>query len=182
MGSKKMKKSIIYIFISLVITSLLLFGCGKEKVSSEINIDTLKNLEYKIEVTSNGTAKLKDGSFSEEAAPGSVSKTEVKLTENVASGDLDNNNTLDAAVILWASGGGSGSFYYLDAVINNGDKLESINSVFLGDRIKIVNMTIDKGTITVNFLDRKPDQAMAEEPTVEVIKRFKVEGNNLVEI
>jgi hypothetical protein len=176
-----MKKSIIFTLILLVISSLLLFGCSKEKVSPGISIDTLKNLEYKIEVSSNGIAKLKDGSFSEEAAPGSASKTQVKLTENIAFGDLDNNANIDAVVILWASGGGSGSFYYLDVVINKDGNLESINSVFLGDRVKIKNIAIDKGTITVIFLDRKQDQAMAEEPTTEVIKRFRVENNILIE-
>ena len=141
----------------------------------------MANLEYKIGITTSGTAKLENGSYSEEAAPGSASKIEVKLTEDIAYGDLNGDGIGDAAVILLASGGGTGSFSYLAAVINSADgSNQTTNYILLGDRIKIQSISINSGIILVNYLDRTPEQSFAEEPTVEVVKQFKVQDGSLV--
>jgi hypothetical protein len=161
-----LKKLLIVGLILFVLFSLVLSGCGKSKESAQISTDALANLEYQIDITQSDTAKLENGSFSEEATPGSALKIEVKLTDDIAFGDLNNNGIDDAAAILWASGGGSGSFSYLSAVLNKSGSLMSTNSIFIGDKIIIENLSINKGIITVNYLDREMDQAMSKEPTI----------------
>jgi len=104
-------KKLLVMFVALVILiPLVLAGCTQSATASKLTEADLANLEYKIEVTPSGVAKLQHGGYSEEAAPGSASKIEVRLTENIAYGELNSNDAEDAAVILWANGGGSGSF------------------------------------------------------------------------
>jgi len=147
--------------------------------SAKLTIDSLKNLEYKVEYTQSGVAKLTNGDYQEEAAPGSATKIIIKLSEYVSFGDLNNDKVEDAAAILISEPGGSGTFYDLAAILNKEGNLESTNSIFLGDRIKIKTISIDSGVITVNYLDRKEEQSMAEEPTVDKTQKFIVENNIL---
>jgi NlpE N-terminal domain len=147
--------------------------------NAKLTTDSLKNLEYKVEYAQSRVAKLANGEYQEEAAPGSATKIVVKLTEYIAFGDLNNDNVEDAAVILVSEPGGSGTFYDLAVVLNKEGNLESTNSVLLGDRIKIKAISIDSGIVTVNYLDRKEDQAMAEEPTIDKIQKFIIENDIL---
>jgi len=158
-----MKKLLILFISAIIITSLAFAGCSQSDASYEITEEDLANLEYKIDITPSGVAQLEDGRYSEEAAPGSASKIEVELTQNIAYGDLNSNGIEDASVILLSDGGGSGSFYYVAAVMNEEGGLKSTNSLFLGDRIKIQNISIDSGLISVEFLTRTKDQPMTEE-------------------
>ena len=52
-------------------------------------------------------------------------------------GDINNDGAPDAAVVLAASGGGSGTFYSLEAVVNQYGKPVDIASISLGDRIVV---------------------------------------------
>ena len=147
--------------------------------TAKLTIDSLKNLEYKVEYTQNGVAKLENGEYQEAAAPGSATKIVVQLTGYIAFGDLNNDKVEDSAVILVSQPGGSGTFYDLASVLNKDGNLKSTNSIFLGDRIKIKIISINSGIITVNYLERKEDQAMADEPTVDKTQTFIVENDIL---
>ncbi|MBT4482620.1 MAG: hypothetical protein HOC71_02970 [Candidatus Latescibacteria bacterium] len=57
-----------------------------------------------------------------------------------------------------------------------------IASVFLGDRIIVKLIAIKSGEIIVNMLTRKPNEAMSAKPSVEVIRKFRLQGINLVEV
>jgi len=171
-------KKILILLIVLVLVFVLLPSC----TSSKITEDFLKNLEYKVEYTQNGFAKLENGQYQEEAAPGSATKIIVKLTEYIVLGDLNSDKKEDAAVILVSDPGGSGTFYDLSVVINKEGTLKNIDTIFLGDRIKIKTISIDLGIITVNYLDREQDQAMADEPTIDTTQKFKVENDRLKKI
>jgi hypothetical protein len=145
-------------------------------------LQALPNAEYPVEFTSTGKAQLKDGVFEEPVAPGSATKTKIRLGKEQALGDLNSDGAEDAAVTLVVDPGGSGTFTFLSAVINDKGSARPVASVLLGDRIVVKSIAIQSGNVVVTMLTRKPDEPMSAEPTVEVTRTFKLQGDKLVEI
>lgn len=145
-------------------------------VSAEI-VDGISNATYRIE---GEEVTLVAGSSSVEAAPGSATKVETQITEFMAEGDLQQGSgaTLDGGVVLTQDPGGSGTFYYVGATIQQPDDtyLAALDTHFLGDRITIKEIAIDGRMVIVTYLDRSDDQAMSDAPTVEVTKKFATKG------
>jgi hypothetical protein len=73
----------------------------------------LPNAEYPVDNTSTGKAQLKDGVFEEPVAPGSVTKTRIRLGKDQSFGDVNGDGAEDAAVTLVIDPGGSGTFTYI---------------------------------------------------------------------
>ena len=142
----------------------------------------LSNAAYPVEGTSTGTAQLKDGVFEEPAAPGSATKIKVQLGKDPAFGDLNGDGVEDAIVTLVVEPGGSGTFTYLAPVINDHGTPKPGAAVLLGDRIILKSVSIQNGEVVVTMLTRKPDEPMSAEPTVEVTRTFKLQGDQLVEV
>lgn len=142
----------------------------------------LPNLGYPIEGISTGIAQLKDGLFEEQAAPASATKTKVQLGDLRSLGDLNGDGLEDAAVILVVDPGGSGTFDYLALVTNENGAAKPVASVLLGDRVIVKSIAIQSGEVIVTMLTRKPDEPMSTEPSVEVIRKFKLQGDKLVEV
>jgi len=145
-------------------------------------IDLLPNIEYPIDITSTGKAKLVNGVFEEPAAPGSATKTQVQLTKELATGDINGDGFEDALVLLVADPGGSGTFTYLALVLNDNGNPKPIASVLLGDRIIVKSLAIQDGQVVVKLLTRKPDEPMSAKPTVDVTRIFNLEGDRLHEV
>lgn len=141
--------------------------------------EELRNADYTTDTTSNGKAPLRDG-FHEESVAGSSSKNVVRLGPAPAFGDLDGDRVEDAAVTLLASPGGSGSFTYLSAVLNENGAARPVGSVLIGDRITMQSMRIVDGKINVTWLDRKPGEPMSTAPASRVSKTFVLQGGKLV--
>jgi hypothetical protein len=101
----------------------------------------------------------------------------------MGAGAIDEDAVADAAVLLKAEMGGSGTFTYLAAVLNKNGTPKPVASVFLGDRIEVQEVRIDSlRTIQVRLLTRQPDEPMAAKPTVEVTRNFRLDGGKLNEI
>ncbi len=186
-----MKKTGIYLAISLMVVLSFLSACRRRTSSTPSStteqtktsiLQSLPNAEYPIELTSTGKALLKDGVFEEPAAPGAATKTRVSLGEERASGDLNSNGVQDAAVILIGNPGGSGTFFYLAAVLNQNGIARPVASAFLGDRILVKSLAIRSGEILVTLLTRESEEPMATDPTVEVTRKFKLQGDHLAEL
>jgi hypothetical protein len=96
----------------------------------------------------------------------------VEVLEEKALGDLNNDGRPDAVVLLSRSGGGSGVFIYAAAYISGPVNYKGTNAIFLGDRISPQTLGIANGVATVNYLDRKPDEAFSAEPTVPQSEEF----------
>lgn len=139
----------------------------------------LADADYPIEVTAEGKAPLKQGTY-EEAIPDSSAKTTVKLGTQTAFGDLDGNGAEDAAAILQTSSGGSGDSTYVAAVLNQAGAAKPVASVYLGDRIVVKSLAIVDGKITATWLDRKPSEPMSSAPSVETSKKFALQGDKLI--
>jgi len=171
-----MKLQVFLFFISLFI----LPACDRNKNHSLK--ESLANAEYPIDIINSGKAKLSNGHFEEQAPPGSATKTTVSLLPKSAWGDLNNDRGKDAAVILVVDGGGSGTFYYLSAVLNKKEGMAPVDSKFLGDRIEINSIEINDGKIIVEFLQRAADEPMSSTPSIETISKFILKNNTLHQI
>ena len=146
----------------------------------QLTIKQLKNMTYKIDGATRGKAILRNGKFADKPFErGAASRLEVFFGDNVAHGDLNGDGTSDAAIILWENSGGSGTFVHLAAVSNEGGKPRHIDSVSLGDRVKIQSLSIKGGVITVEILTQGPHDAMPD-PTVHENHRFILQNDRLV--
>jgi hypothetical protein len=139
----------------------------------------LGSADYSLDVLSTGSITLTNGEYVGPAAPGSATRLTVRLADNIATGDLNGDGVEDAAVILVADPGGSGTFSYVAAVVNQEGDLHGVASALLGDRIEIKSLTIRGGAIEVTILDRAPGQPMASPPTIEVTESYRLQGSRL---
>ena len=97
---------------------------------------------------------------------------ETTLLPETAYGDLNNDGKNDSVVLLARSGGGSGVFIYAAVYISGPINYKGTNALFLGDRIAPEDISIANGVVTISYLDRREDEALAAEPTIEVSKQF----------
>ncbi len=139
----------------------------------------LANATYNVEYTPGGTATLTDGEYSEPAAPGSATMITVRLTDNVAYGQLDGQEA--AAVVLVSDPGGSGTFYDLAIVVNRDGQPVNIATAFLGDRIDINSLTVADNQIVIDMVQAGPDDPLCC-PSQQVVKTFELQGEQLTEI
>jgi hypothetical protein len=75
--------------------------------------------------------------------------------------------------------GGSGTFYYIAAVISYNNIYKGTNAILIGDRIAPQSTEFRNGEIIVNYADRKPGEPMTATPSVGTSEYFKiVNGEN----
>ena len=149
--------------------------------ASWVSAARLEQATYLTESTDAGVATLDAGEFRAPAAPGSAAELVIQLG-SWAAGDLDGQGGEDAAAITVERPGGSGAFYFIHALTAGEDGLRDVGAVFLGDRIRVEEVAIHGGAITVRLLDRAPSAAMSSEPDVAMLRRFAIEGGALVEL
>lgn len=124
---------------------------------------------------------LTDGSFEGEPfVEGGASRPTVQLTDVVAMGDLNGDGIDDGAAILTESSGGSGTFYYLAALIDEAGEFTNVATTLLGDRTRIESMRIEEGTIVVELVTHGPDDALCC-PTQEEIHTYELIDGALID-
>ncbi|MBI4673088.1 MAG: YbaY family lipoprotein [Chloroflexi bacterium] len=137
-----------------------------------LTLAQLGNATFNVQDAPGGKVTLKDGKAEMEITPGSASKYTAQLAEPVANGAL--NAKPYAAAVLITSSGGSGSFYNLAVAPNDNGKPGVGLTTLLGDRIKVQTIAFENNVVKVNYLDRKPEESFATEPSVPVTKTFTV--------
>ncbi len=100
------------------------------------------------------------------------------LSDKTAFGDLNGDGAIDAVVPVVEQLGGSGSFYYLVAFLNDNGRPKEAATALLGDRIVVNSITIENGEIAVDMLDHGQNDGTCC-ATMPVIKHFKLEGTAL---
>jgi heat shock protein HslJ len=140
--------------------------------------EALANMTYKSEWTQSGEVQLTDGEYREQAAPGSATETVVKLTDNVSLGPL--NGQPAAAVVLVTDPGGSGTFYDLAVVMEQGGQPVNVATASLGDRVQINSLTLENDEIVVDMVNQGPDDPMCC-PTQRVVQTYALQGDQLVQ-
>jgi len=148
-----------------------------ETAESGFTVDVLKNVEFLSQFTGSGKAPLVGGTYSEEAAPGSATKTNVSLTDRLAFGQLGDGQEA-AAVILVTDPGGSGTFYDLAVVVERDGALVNVATAFLGDRVKIGSLAIHDGEIVIDMITQGPGDPFCC-PTQQVVWTYALQADHL---
>ena len=144
-----------------------------------LDTNALANATYQTDVTDDGTLTLTDGVYSAPTAPGAASLVFVTSGWAPVFGDFNGDNITDAAVILVANTGGSGTFYYLHAVLNQGGVPQNVAYTLLGDRVVLNAVEIaPDGTIAVAMKRQGDDDPMCC-PTLDVVQTYALQEDEL---
>lgn len=137
--------------------------------------EALANAEYPLEAVRSGRVKLTDGVFTDETA-----NVRVQLGALQANGDLDGDGVSDAAVTLSVSTGAGSVLLYLAVVRNAEGKAQPITATFLGERIGVRELRIDRrGQISAALLTRRADQPLTVRPTLRATRTYVLRGDVL---
>lgn len=170
----------LYVVLGLVLIVVVLFAVKgmQHRTTSAPVITAQKAFDF-----ANATVTLNDQKIT--FVDGKYSKNDPEMGMHSASigmKALDSKGDRAAAIIV-DSPGGSGTFYYLVGSIMVDGTEKYSTPVSLGDRIKVESVTVadpeehDKGEITVVYLDRGPEDAMAIEPTIKKTVTYSFEDN-----
>ncbi len=167
-----------------VIISLLLSGCAglddRGKFGSALTVEKLKNAEYPSAWAASGTARLKNGQYREIIIEGAASEIIITLSDKMAFGKLGGETEV-AAVILNTETGGTGTFADLAVVVDRQGGPEVIASRFIGDRVRVDEISIENGKIVLHMLTHGPDDPMCC-PTLDVTQTYELHGDRLVQV
>lgn len=124
---------------------------------------------------------LKNGEAKEEAAQGSAILETTRILDATTTGDLNRDGLRGIVVLLVQNAGGSGSFYYVAAVLGVKDGYRATNALLIGDRVMPQATEVHDGTIVVNYKERYPWESFAVLPSVSRTRYFLVENDELKE-
>ncbi len=142
--------------------------------------EMLKNASY--QGIYDEAVQLTDGTYEGEPfVEGGASRPTVTFIGSSAFGDLNGDGVDDAATVLAESSGGSGTFMYLAAVVNDKGTPDNVSTISLGDRAQIKSISIDSGKITLVALTHGPNDPMCC-PTLETTTVYTLQQGNLVEV
>jgi|GEM_PF-3669276 len=149
---------------------------GAVGVATKLTLDVLSNMTYRL--SDKGTPTIVRLIRSK----GHNEQGEFRLdTEHFALGDLGGDGVDDAIAVLVSSGSGSGAFYYLVAVMQRKGALETPAVKRLGDRIKINEISIRDGIVTVDMITQGPKDPMCC-PTERQVLKLIIQENNFVSV
>jgi hypothetical protein len=166
------------IMASLLVVLTLAAACGGAG-TAPLTEEMLKNAEY--QGIYQQPVQLVAGAYEGEPfVEGGASRPTVTFMEPTAFGDLNGDGVDDAAALLVESSGGSGSFVYLAAVLNQEGSPKNVATQLLGDRAQVQALTIADGRIRVTVVTHAPDDPMCC-PTQEEEQTYELQGNALVQ-
>jgi hypothetical protein len=116
------------------------------------------------------------------SAHGSATKTRSAVTGRPVYGDLDGDGAEDAVLLITHDPGGSGTFTYLAVAIFLKDGFQGVETFYVGDRIKPMEIAIRRGLIVVRYTDRRPQEPMSALPTVDQTRCLRLINGRLVEL
>ena len=119
-----------------------------------------------------------------EGAPyveGGASRPAVGLADDfLLQGDLDEDGQDELVVMLWQSGGGTGSNVYIAVMKPENGKYVNLSTALLGDRVKLRSGRIDSGKIVLDVLQHDKDDPMCC-PTELAERTWSLDDNRLEE-
>ncbi|MDE0047825.1 MAG: hypothetical protein OXO54_13680 [Chloroflexota bacterium] len=150
--------------------------------TQRLTLEQLRNAEYRLPLLGDQDTpiRLVDGMGTLVYGEGATERETVGLVnDTVAFGDLDGDGIADAAVVVFISGGGSGTFIHLVAVLDRDGAPEQAAWAFLGDRVPVRSLTIAGGQIVARTVTHRPSDGLCC-PTLEITRTFELEGDQLV--
>ena len=119
-----------------------------------------------------GAITLQAGRFERKTGSGATEVDQV-FFQAAGFGDLDGDGNADAAAVLAVQSGGSGSFYYLAAMLDQAGEPEQAGVALLGDRIQLQSVTIQDGLIVVRMKAHAADDPMCC-PSLDVTQTYRL--------
>ncbi len=119
--------------------------------------EMLRNTAYPSEWIRDGLALLQDGVYREKYTPDSATEIVISLADVYTFGDLNGDGVEDALTILVAYPGGSGTFFYLAAVLNRAGTPYPVATAFLGDRVLLQSVTLKAGQTVAEMITHGPE-------------------------
>jgi hypothetical protein len=180
-----MDNKYIFLAVALAILAGIGFLIFRPSVSNDAVVVPIKNVvaDPKNATYSVGgeLVTLENGSSIKGVEPpGSITTT--KYFGNEVRGDFNGDGKTDVVFLLTQNSGGSGTFYYVAALLSSNSGYQGTKAVLLGDRIAPQTTNFMNGQIIVNYADRKPGEAMTTIPSVGTSKYFLVANGQLQEI
>ncbi len=126
---------------------------------------------------------LTDGAYEGEPfVEGGASRPTVTFIDSpIAYGDVTGDGQAEAVVLLAENSGGSGTFVYMAVLANQDGRPVNLATTLLGDRAQVDSMTVENNQVVVDMVQAGPDDPMCC-PSQQVIKRFELQGDQLVEL
>jgi len=163
----------ILLFASWGILAWQYFGTTKNKI--QLNTEQIKNAEYNLPDSEQGF-KLVNGEHEDSSL-----HIYARILSDVYFADLNKDGLKEGIVVVSVNFGGSGSFRYLTVFENKNGKPVYLTAQQLGDRIGINSISISDGIITADMVTQGPNDASCC-PTLNVIKKYELAVNQLIEI
>lgn len=161
----------------VVLTLAVLGGASCGDSEPLVRDELLRNATY-LSQFSDDPVQLAGGQYEAPAAEGSATRLRVSF-HGFAEGDLDGDGAEDAAVILVEDPGGSGTFWYLHAMVNEDTTLRDVSWRLLGDRVEVTSVRVDTAVIAVDLLVRRPEEPAVAPPTVPLTRHFVLTDRGL---
>ena len=122
---------------------------------SNLSTSTLNNTAYKLEDCFDKPIRLKNGSANRKG-------NWFCQLEQSALGDLNGDGNGDGVVVLGFSGGGSGYFIRLVAMLNENGRPVQAAVRALGDRVEVKKLSIKNQTVQLVMMDHGPNDGLAQ--------------------
>jgi hypothetical protein len=175
-----------YIAIILLMFTLSFFGCSnlKKEDSSVISDSTIANCTYFMPDMPDlcDTIKLTSGAWEKEERIDSeyVDRQFMNLYK-VAYGNINDDDKIDAAVVLALCTGGSGIFVSINVVVDSNSAPFHLAYKYIGDRIDVDTLFIRDHVIHMRAIIQRYDQGACC-PDSTVNWQFRLKVNHLEEI
>ena len=150
--------------------------------TQRLTLEQLRNAEYFLPLLGDEDTPIRfeDGEGSIAYGEGATERDYAGIDgDAVAFGDLDGDGFADAAVVVFTSGGGSGTFRYLIAVLDRDGAPVQAARVYLGDRVQVESVTIASGEIVMDMLAHRRSDGLCC-PTLSITRGFALRGDQLV--
>ena len=151
-------------------------------VTQRLTLDQLRNAQYHLPLLGDDNTPIQftDGAGHIVFGEGATERVSAGIVnDTVAFGDLDGDGFADAAVVVFISGGGSGTFIHLVAVLDRDGQPAQAAFAHLGDRVPVRSLTIASGEIVAETVVHRPSDGLCC-PTLEITRTFTLQGNQLV--
>jgi hypothetical protein len=136
----------------------------------------LRNATYTLEGL--GPVTLADGQYHHQYGASASEADTVGLLATAA-GDLNGDGAGDAAVVVWHNGGGSGTFVYLAAMLNQDGEPAQAALTLLGDRVYVYGVAVDGGRIAVDAVTHAESDPLCC-PSLGMSQTYSLEGGMLL--
>lgn len=176
-----MRKTIPLIVIAIALIVIFISGHHDASAPSEPSAPAFdaKNSSFSIE---NMPVQLVNGKHVAELQAIRGAKIETNYYGKDIQGDINNDGKDDHAFFVTQTSGGTGWFFYVILDLASGDGYAPLSTSIIGDRIAPESLEMRDSKLYVNYLDRKPSEAMVTEPTVHTTKVFQLDHSGLSEV